>query len=508
MAEDELVIQRLEKLQRLKNCNINPYPTKFLSTTTAEKIHKEKPEGNVALGGRILTIRKMGKATFVTVKDATAKIQLYIKQDIVGIDNYNLFELFDIGDFIGVEGTVFKTRTSETTIKAEKFQLLSKSLKSLPEKWHGLKDVETRYRQRYLDLISNDDVAEIFKKRAKIISSIRNYLDGNGFIEVETPVMQSIPGGAAAKPFITHHNALDIDLYLRIAPELYLKRLIVGGLERVYELGRTFRNEGISIRHNPEFTILEVYQGYADYNDMMALCKNIIQEAANSIGVSKIFIEEKELTTETLKHGEVPKNNNSVLPCFSGKKEIDLFGDWKRLSIESAFTEAGINFADIFSEDNLKKLGQEFQIENYQNIPARKIFDHLFDKLVKPKLTEPTFVVDWPKFLCPLAKSKPERPEIAERFELYIAGEELANAYSELNDPVEQKKRFEEQVKEREKGDDEAEFLDDDYVKALEYGMPPTGGLGIGIDRLVILLLGQESIKDVILFPLLKPVKL
>ncbi len=427
-----------------------------------------------------MTMRKMGKAAFLTIKDSTAKIQLYIKQDLVGDENYKTFELFDIGDFIGVEGTVFKTKTGETTVKVEKFQLLSKSLRGLPEKWHGLKDVETRYRQRYLDLISNDEVTEIFKKRAKIVSSIRNYLDGNGFIEVETPMMQAIPGGAAAKPFITHHNALDIDLYLRIAPELYLKRLIVGGLDRVYEMGRTFRNEGISIRHNPEFTILEVYQGYADYNDMMLLCKNIIQETARAINVSKVLL---------------------------GEKEIDLFGDWKRLSIETAFTEAGINFVDIFSEDKLKKLGQEFEIENYQKIPTRKIFDHLFDKLVKPKLTEPTFVVDWPKFLCPLAKSKFERPEIAERFELYIAGEELANAYSELNDPVEQKKRFEEQVKEREKGDDEAEFLDDDYVKALEYGMPPTGGLGIGIDRLVILLTQQESIKDVILFPLLKPIK-
>ncbi|MDO8735302.1 MAG: lysine--tRNA ligase [Elusimicrobiota bacterium] len=481
MSEQEIFDQRLEKISQIKSKGINPYPTKFLATSTAEKILNEMPGGNISIGGRILTMRKMGKAAFLTIKDSTGKIQLYIKQDLVGDENYKTFELFDIGDFIGVEGTVFKTRTGEITVKVEKFQFLSKSLRGLPEKWHGLKDVETRYRQRYLDLISNDEVVEIFKKRAKIISSIRNYLDGNGFIEVETPMMQAIPGGAAAKPFITHHNALDIDLYLRIAPELYLKRLIVGGLDRVYEMGRTFRNEGISIRHNPEFTILEVYQGYADYNDMMALCKNIIQETARAVGVSKVLL---------------------------GEKEIDLFGDWKRLSIETAFTEAGINFSDIFSEDKLKKLGQEFQIENYQKIPTRKIFDHLFDKLIKPKLTEPTFVVDWPKFLCPLAKSKFERPEIAERFELYIAGEELANAYSELNDPVEQKKRFEEQVKEREKGDDEAEFLDDDYVKALEYGMPPTGGLGIGIDRLVILLTRQESIKDVILFPLLKPVKL
>ena len=480
MAEQKLINQRLEKLQKLRDCNVNPYPNKFLSTTTAEKILKEVPEGNVCISGRILTIRKMGKAAFLTIKDQTTKIQLYIKQDLVGEENYKIFELFDIGDFIGVEGNIFKTKTGETTVKVEKFQFLSKSLRCLPEKWHGLSDVETRYRQRYLDLISNDEVAEIFKKRAKIISSIRNYLDTNSFIEVETPMMQAIPGGATAKPFVTHHNALDIDLYLRIAPELYLKRLIVGGFNRVYEIGRTFRNEGISIRHNPEFTILEVYQAYADYNDMMVLCKNIIQEAARAANVSCEGVTDKGLA--------------------------GIFGEWKQLSIETAFTDAGINFSDVISEEKLKKIGQDFGIENHQNIPTRKIFDHLFDKLIKPKLTEPTFVIDWPKFLCPLAKSKSERPEIAERFELYIAGEELANAYSELNDPVEQKIRFEQQVKEREKGDDEAEFLDDDYVKALEYGMPPTGGLGIGIDRLIILLTQSESIKDVILFPLLKKV--
>lgn len=480
MAEEEIYTQRLEKISRLKKEGINPYPNKFVSTVTAQKVLNEMPAGNVVLCGRILTARKMGKAAFLTIKDLTAKIQIYIKQDVVGVENYNIFELFDIGDFIGVEGTVFKTRTGEITVRAEKLQFLSKSLRGLPEKWHGLKDVETRYRQRYLDLISNSEISETFVKRARIISTIRNYLDKLGFVEVETPMMQSIPGGAAAKPFTTHHNALNIDLYLRIAPELYLKRLVVGGLERVYEMGRTFRNEGISIRHNPEFTILEVYQAYADYNDMMLLCKNIIQETANSIGVSKFPYE---------------------------KTEIDLFGEWKWLSLETAFSEAGVDFGSLFCEEKLKKLGRDFEIEDCQHIPVRKIFDRLFDKLVKPKLTEPTFVVDWPKFLCPLAKAKAENPEIAERFELYIAGEELANAYSELNDPVEQKKRFEEQLEERQKGDDEAEFFDDNYIKALEYGMPPCGGLGIGIDRLVMLLLQQESIKDVILFPLLKPIK-
>ncbi|MBN1385311.1 MAG: lysine--tRNA ligase [Elusimicrobia bacterium] len=480
MAEEEIYAQRLEKISRLKKEGINPYPNKFAYTVTAQKVLNDMPAGNVILSGRILTVRKMGKAAFLTIKDATAKIQLYIKQDVVGAENYRIFELFDIGDYIGVEGTVFKTRTGEITIKVEKFQFLSKSLRGLPEKWHGLKDVETRYRQRYLDLISNIEVSEIFRKRAKIISSIRSYLDKSNFTEVETPMMQSIPGGAAAKPFTTHHNALNIDLYLRIAPELYLKRLILGGLERVYELGRTFRNEGISTRHNPEFTILEVYQAYSDYNDMMLLCKNIIQETANAIGVSKISHE---------------------------KTEINIFGEWQRLSIETAFKEAGVDFQSFFSETGIRKLGQDFEVENYQNIPARKIFDHIFDKLIKPKLIEPTFVVDWPKFLCPLAKTKAENPEIAERFEFFIACEELANAYSELNDPVEQKNRFEEQLKEREKGDDEAEFFDDNYIKALEYGMPPCGGLGIGIDRLVMFLVQQESIKDVILFPLLKPVK-
>ncbi|MFH1540442.1 MAG: lysine--tRNA ligase [Elusimicrobiota bacterium] len=496
MSEQEIFDQRLEKISQLKSKGIQPYPTKFISTTNSEKILKEMPTESVSISGRILTIRNMGKAAFLTIKDSAGKIQLYIKKDLIGDENYKTFELFDIGDFIGVEGIVFKTRTGEITVKVEKFQFLSKSLRQLPEKWHGLSDVETRYRQRYLDLISNSEVVEIFKKRAKIISSIRNYLDGNGFVEVETPIMQSISGGAAAKPFTTHHNALDIDLYLRIAPELYLKRLIVGGFDRVYEMGRTFRNEGISIRHNPEFTILEVYQGYADYNDMMVLCKNIIQETARAVGISETPISGAPI---------------SEVPYADQKKDMGIFGEWKCLSIETAFTEAGINFADVFSEDSLRKLGLKFEIENSatvgQKIPARKIFDRLFDKLIKPKLDKPTFVIDWPKFLCPLAKSKYERPEIAERFELYINGEELANAYSELNDPVEQKKRFEEQMNEREKGDDEAELLDDDYVKALEYGMPPCGGLGIGIDRLVILLIQQESIKDVILFPLLKPIK-
>ncbi|OGS43830.1 MAG: lysine--tRNA ligase [Elusimicrobia bacterium RIFOXYD2_FULL_34_15] len=478
MAEEEIFTQRLDKIAQLKSKGINSYPTKFDITFTAEKILKEIPEGKVAAAGRIMTIRNMGKAAFFTIKDVTAKIQIYIKKDVVGEDNYKVFELLDIGDFIGVEGTVFKTKTGETTIKVEKFQLLSKSLRALPEKWHGLKDIETRYRQRYLDLISNNEVIEIFKKRASGITAIRSYLNQSGFIEVETPMMQSIPGGAAAKPFMTHHNALDIDLYLRIAPELYLKRLIVGGMERVYELGRTFRNEGISTRHNPEFTILEVYQAYADYNDMMTLCKNIMQETAKAIGITKVNFKDK---------------------------EIDIFGEWKQLSIENAFSESGINFSDIFCEEKLKELGKKFEVEGYEKIPARKIFDHLFDKLVKPKLIEPTFVIDWPKFLCPLTKSKYEKPEIAERFELYIGCEELANAYSELNDPVEQKNRFEDQIKEREKGDDEAEFFDEDYVRALEHGMPPAGGLGIGIDRLIILLTQQESIKDVILFPLLKP---
>lgn len=478
MAEEDIFTQRLEKIRNLKEKGINPYPTKFDITITAEKILKEIPVGKVCVAGRIMTIRNMGKAAFLTIKDSTAKIQIYIKKDIVGDDNFKIFELFDIGDFIGVEGEIFKTKTGETTLKVEKFQLLSKSLRALPEKWHGLKDIETRYRQRYLDLISNPEVVEVFKKRASAISAIRSYLNQTGFIEVETPMMQSIPGGAAAKPFITHHNALDIDLYLRIAPELYLKRLIVGGLDRVYELGRTFRNEGISIRHNPEFTILEVYQAYADYNDMMFLSKNIIQETAKSINAAKIIYKDK---------------------------EIDLFGEWKQLSIEKAFTEVGIDFLDIFSEEKLKVLARKFEIENYEKIPARKIFDHLFDKLIKPKLIEPTFIIDWPKYLSPLAKSKPDNPDITERFELYIACEELANAFSELNDPVDQRMRFEEQVKEREKGDDEAEFFDDDYIKALEHGMPPAGGLGIGIDRLIILLTQQESIKDVILFPLLKP---
>jgi len=481
MSEEDIFFQRLEKVSQLQNSfNINPYPNKFTVTITVEKALKEIPQGDVSLAGRLVGIRKMGKAAFLNIKDASGKIQLYVKQDNVGEEKYRIFALCDIGDFIGVTGTVFKTKTEEITIRVTDFKILSKSLRPLPEKWHGLKDIETRYRQRYLDLISNDNVVDVFKKRARIISSIRSYLDNSGFTEVETPMMQPIPGGAAAKPFITHHNALDIDLYMRIAPELYLKRLIVGGFERIYELGRTFRNEGISIKHNPEFTILEVYRAYADYTDMMEMCREIVQAAAKAIDVSKIVI---------------------------GGREIDLFSEWKQISLEQSFKDAGLDMGSDYSEQHLRDLGKKFNIENYAGIPVRKIFDRIFDLLVQPKLTQPIFITDYPKFMSPLAKSKEGNPDIVERFELFIANQEIANAYSELNDPVDQKSRFEQQSKEREKGDDEAETFDADFVRALEHGMPPTGGLGIGIDRLVILLTQQESIKDVILFPLLKPEK-
>ncbi|OQA91995.1 MAG: Lysine--tRNA ligase [Elusimicrobia bacterium ADurb.Bin231] len=478
MSDQEIFAQRLEKITQLKQLGIDSYPIKFKADYTAEKILKELPTEKISAAGRIIALRKMGKAAFVHLLDSTGKIQIYVKQDNVGQENYDVFRYFDIGDFMGVTGTVFATKTGETTIKADSVVMLSKSLRPLPEKWHGLKDIETRYRQRYLDLISNEESAKTFRNRAKIISTIRKHLDNNNFMEVETPMMQSIPGGAAARPFITHHNALDIDLYLRIAPELYLKRLIVGGMERIYELGRTFRNEGMDIKHNPEFTILEIYQAYADYKDMMILCRDIFRAAASALKLEEISF---------------------------GENKINLFEEWNVLSLETAFAEVGISFQSLFGKDSLIETGKKFGIENVSAIPPRKIFDHLFDKLIKPKLIHPTFITDWPKFLSPLAKSKKDNPEIVERFELYICSEEFANAYSELNDPVDQKSRFEQQVKEREQGDDEAELYDSDFIRALEHGMPPTGGLGIGVDRLIMLLTSQESIKDVILFPLLRP---
>ncbi len=483
-------VQRRKKLEDLKALQVDPYPNKFESTFNTAAIRRQfghltqeaEDLTTVVLAGRIMTMRLMGKACFATLKDAPGRIQIYVRKDKIGEPEYALFKTLDMGDIIGVEGTVFCTRTGELTIMVQKVTLLAKALRPLPEKWHGLKDIETRYRQRYVDLIANDEVAEIFRVRSKVIKTMRGILDAKDFLEVETPMMQSIVGGAAAKPFVTHHNALDIDLYLRIAPELYLKRLIVGGLERVYEINRNFRNEGISTRHNPEFTMIELYQAYADYNQVMDLCREMITTVVK----------------ETTGKLEVEYQGNTIV--FSG--------DWKRMTLLEAVKEyTGVNFIAGKTLEETRKIARDLNVPFAEQDTKNKIINNIFEELVEGKLIQPTFICDYPVELSPLAKNTKGNPDIVERFELFIGAQELANAYSELNDPLEQRKRMEQQLKERERGDEEAQMLDEDYIRALEYGMPPCGGLGIGIDRLIMVITNSASIRDVILFPQMRPEK-
>ena len=470
--EDRFEQERRKKLEQLRERGVDPYGQRFEGTERIATVVGAYEEGRAAkVAGRVLAVRNFGKAAFMDVHDSTGKIQVYVRKDQVGDEAYAVFKLLDLGDIVGVQGELGKTRTGEVTIFARQLCILSKALLPPPEKWHGLRDVEIRYRQRYVDLFANADVMNIFKDRTRIIAGIRRHLDERGFLEVETPMMQTLPGGAAARPFITHHNTLDMDLYLRVSPELFLKRLLVGGMERVYEINRNFRNEGISTRHNPEFTMLEIYQAYADYNDMMGLTEGIISSLAHELHG----------TTE-VEYGDV---------------KLDFAAPWARRQWNDLLREhAGVGLED---EDGLRKKARE--LDRDPTGDKAVVADRLFEACVEDKLIQPTFVVDYPIALCPLTKAHPENADAALRFELYVAGMEVANAYTELNDPLDQEQRLRNQV---EQAEGEIRKVDEDFLRALKHGMPPAGGLGIGIDRVVMLLTNSPCIRDVILFPLMR----
>lgn len=482
---NEMMQVRREKLAEMRNRGVEPYGSRFERTHTAYDVINnfgELENKPVVVAGRIMSKRGMGKATFAHIQDGASSVQVYVRLNDVGAQAYELFGKLDIGDIVGFQGKVFKTRMGEITVSVEGFKVLSKSLRPLPEKWHGLKDVELRYRQRYVDLIVNPEVRVVFEQRSKIIRSFRQLLDRKGFLEVETPMMQVVAGGATARPFKTYHNALSMNLFLRIAPELYLKRLLVGGFEKVYEINRNFRNEGISTRHNPEFTMLELYQAYADYNDMMDITEDLISSVACET-----------LGTTAIKYQDA---------------EINLSPRWTRIPIlEAVKRYSGLDFKAFETageaQSAVKQANIELKLEPGDS--WGDILHKVFEEMVEPRLIQPTFVTDYPVEISPLAKRMTENPDLTYRFELFICGREMANAFSELNDPIDQKGRFLKQVEKRRAGDEEAHMMDDDYINALEYGMPPAGGLGIGIDRLVMLLTDSPSIRDVILFPLMKP---
>ncbi len=480
----ELLKIRRSKLKDLQDNNNDPFKIVRYDVQNSTKNildNFEALEGqNTSIAGRIMSKRGMGKAGFCDLQDRDGRIQLYVRKDEVGDESYELFKKYDIGDIVGVKGEIFKTHMGQISIKVKEITLLSKSLLPLPEKWHGLKDTDLRYRQRYVDLIVNPEVKNTFIIRSKIIKSIRKFLDDRGFLEVDTPLLNTIPGGATARPFVTHHNTLDIDMYLRIAPELYLKRLIVGGMEKVYEMGRMFRNEGMSVKHNPEFTLMEVYEAYTDYKGMMDLTEKLISTVAmEALGTTKIV--------------------------YQGQ-EVDLTPSWNRMSmIEAVRKYAGVDFNDIKSDEEAKAAAESKKVHIKAGMTRGEILNLMFEEFAESNLIQPTFIYDYPVEVSPLTKRKPDCPELTERFELFITGREMANAYSELNDPIDQKERFLSQVKKRESGDEEANMMDEDYITALEYGLPPTGGLGIGVDRLIILLTDSASIRDILLFPTMKP---
>jgi lysyl-tRNA synthetase, class II len=481
-----VVEERIKKIEMLREKGINPYPAGYkvdITASVAAERFKDLAEETLAEGaetfsmaGRIMAIRNFGKASFIHIQDGSGRVQAYIRKDKIGEDQYSVFKLMDIGDFIGIKGAFFKTKTGELTILAHEIKLLTKSMKPLPEKWHGLTDIETRYRQRYVDLIVNEEVKQVFLLRIRIIQCFRDFFMKHGFLEVETPMMHPIPGGATARPFKTFHNTLGMHLYLRIAPELYLKRLVVGGLERVFEINRNFRNEGISVRHNPEFTMVEFYMAYATYEDLMVFTEELFNH----------------ILDETL--------GKNVIE-YQGKS-LDFSSPWKRISFMDSLREmAGVSEEVMTNPDAAVKFCESHNIAVTKKDKPGKVLANIFDELVEPKLINPTFVYGYPIEISPLSRRNDQNPEIADRFELFIDGKEIANAFTELNDPVDQRERFLQQVALRDAGDEEAQFMDEDFVNALEHGLPPTAGEGIGIDRVIMLLTNSPSIRDVIFFP-------